>query len=404
MNAPPGPSGSGSLTLLQERPLGRLDLVSEMSMSARIKRAHATVSYRQALRARQADAVGSAVLWAVGVVLILIGASRFAHEEQALLLVGPAAFLLEISTTWRNRIRFGGPQPADVLRLVTHTAFWLTLLAGMIILASGHVPFLGERLATTPGQNVATDLGNALLGGLIVSAVLIVMQLAQQRRDEHSAAELRRQSERSTMLLILGLERDLSRVDLSDLDLSWFSLRGRDLSRSRSRRCCLFRSNLERCDLTRGELNDADLTNAFLRGAILREAHLHRATLDHARMQEVDLSDAELFGVSAVGASFRSAKLRGADLRSADLRGADLQHADLQDATYDRRTLFPVGLDPAKAGMVRVDEAPRPDMLTPTGNAVCGADHEADRRAWARQQSVAAEEFERRLENRVAGS
>ncbi|GHJ58218.1 hypothetical protein NOK12_07370 [Nocardioides sp. OK12] len=373
-------------------------------MSARIKRAHSTVSYWQTLKARQPEAVSSAVVWVVGIVLLVVGITRLAHEEQALLLVGPAVFLLEVSTTWRNRIRFGGPQPADVLRLVTHTTFWLTLLAGMIILASGHVPFLGERLATTPGQNVATDLGNALLGGLIVSAVLIVMQLAQQRRDEHSASELRRQSERSTMLLILGLERDLSRVDLSDLDLSWFSLRGRDLSGSRSRRCCLFRSNLEQCDFTKGELNDADLTNAFLRGAVLRGAHLHRATLDHARMQEVDLVDAELFGVSAVGASFRNANLRGADLRSADLRDADLQHADLRNAAHDRRTLFPAGFDPAKAGMVRDDEVPRSDMLTPTGNAVCGADHEADRRAWARQQAVAAAEFERRLEDRVAGS
>ncbi len=167
-------------------------------------------------------------------------------------------------------------------------------MLGVIIVVNGRVPFLGNTSETTPGQNVATDLGNALLGGLIVSAVLIFIQMAQQRRDEHAASLAKRQSDRATMLLMLGLERELSHVDLSDLDISWFSLRRRQMEGARLRRCCLFRANLEHSDLRKAEFDDADLTNAFLEGADLTGAYLYRTVLDHAHLKKAKLCGCEV--------------------------------------------------------------------------------------------------------------
>lgn len=360
-----------------------------------------TTRVRRALASRDVRAWVAVCLVALAVVLTVSGVLLFRREEPATLLLGAAIVMLQTAWTLTGRVRAGGPLPADVLRLVTHTFFWLTLLLGVVIVVTGRVPFMGQTLETSPGQNVATDLGNALLGGLIVSAVLIAMQLAQQRRDDHAANLVRRQSARSTMLLMLGLERDLSNVDLSDLDLSWFSLRNRVMSGSRFRRACMFRSNLEQCDLRKSELNDTDLTNTFLFGANLEGAHLHRAVLDHAHLKAADLSHASLFGCSLRDVKLQGARLCGADLRAADLRGATVEDADFSDATFDRRTLFPDGFNPADQGMILDNSLPRGDLTKPTGQPICGADHDAEREVWAAQQSEAEAAFARKLDQRL---
>lgn len=348
------------------------------------------------LRRRNPVAWAAVVLAAVSVAGVLVGCVQMSQEERSSVLLAVAAVLGQLAWTLAAQVRSGSRRP-DWLRFGTQSLFWLTLVVGLVVVANGSLPFLGETLETSPSQNVATDLGNALLGGLIVAAVLIVVELAQRRRDDEANAARQRESERSAMLLLLGIERNLARVDLSERDLSWFSLRNRHLSEARLRRACLFRANLEGCTMEGSELNDADLTNAFMAGASLAGAHLHRAVLDHAHLQGADLSNCELFGSSMRHAFLDGADMTGADLRSVDLRGADLRGCVLTDARHDDDTFLPEGLDPVAAGMLLDLSPPRRDLMVPTGRTICGADHDDDRADWARQQKRATEQHRQAL-------
>ncbi len=347
---------------------------------------------RAALKKGDVGAWATVALAAMSLTSCVTGALHMKDAEDATLFLGAGVVLGQLAWTLRSHVRSGALGP-DWLRFGTHTLFWLTLLMGLVIVVNGRVPFLGETLEKTPGQNVATDLGNALLGGLIVAAVLIVIELAQRRRDERAVSMRQQESDRSTMLLFLGLERDLSHVDLSDRDLSWFSLRNRNMTGARLRRCCLFRTNLEGCILSESEFNDADLTNAFLEKASFAGAHLHRAVLHHAHLKNADLTGAEIFGASFRNADLRNATLCGADLRATDLRDTDLRGADLQGARYNSDTLLPNGFELQTSGMLLDDSPLRFDLPVPTGPTLCGADHEADRTAWERQQGRATEDF-----------
>lgn len=360
--------------------------------------------YRRALAQREPAAVGSLVLTMVGFVLISAGFWFIRDAERSFIAFSVGLGAVISAHMLAERVRHGRSSPLDHLRFLTQGLFWFTLAVGLVILVNGRVPFLRDVLDKTPGQNVATDLGNALLGGLIVAAVLIVIELSQRRHDDRLQSDRQRESERSTMLLFLGLERDLSRVDLSMRDLSWFSLRRRDVSHARLRRSCLFRANLEHCDLTRTEFDDADLTNVFLADAVLTEAKLPRAVLDHAHLQRVRMAGAVLYGASLRAARLNDADLTGADLRAADLRGADLTGATLTGALVDEDTLWDAGLDAGARGVVVDNSPPRSDLVTPTGPTYCGSDHEDDRVAWSRQQHDAALAFRATLDQRISPS
>lgn len=291
---------------------------------------------------------------------------------------------------------------AQWLDLAWLGCFWLLMAVGLVVVVNGRLPFLGHALEDHPRSNVATDLGNSVLGGLIVGAMLILLELAQRRRESRAEDDRRSETERSDMLLFLGLERDLRLVDLSDRDLSWFSLRKRDLSGARLRRTCLFRANLERCDLTCVEFDDADLTNVFLADAIGPGAIFKRANLDYGHLQRIDLQGANLWGASIREAKLEGADLSCADLRAVDLRGSSLDRANLEGARYNSQTLLPHGFDPTSAGMTH-DETPA-DRFTvnPTGTSICADDHDADRAAWDAQQGAAAASFADRLNRRVS--
>lgn len=365
--------------------------------SGRLERAR----LRRALTERDGRAIGAVFVAACGVTLLGAGGIALREAELAVCLLALGVMSILGAYTLAAPFMQRSNKPGWILPLVTHLFFWVTLAAGLVIVVNGRVPFVGDVLAKTPGQNVATDLGNALLGGLIVAAVLIVIEMVQRRREEHQAEVRQRESERSTMLLLLGLERDLSRVDLSDRDLSWFSLRRRTMQRARMRRCCLFRANLEHCDLTRAEFDDADLTNVFMADAVLEEAMLHRATLDSAHLQRANLTNAALYGSSMRRAKLTAAQLAGADLRAVDLRDADLTDADLSGATFDSDTLFPEGWDPVREAMVQSETTPDRFITTPTGASCCGADHEDEMVAWTSQQEEAARTFRDTLDKRV---
>ncbi|WP_213451557.1 pentapeptide repeat-containing protein [Rhizomonospora bruguierae] len=111
--------------------------------------------------------------------------------------------------------------------------------------------------------------------------------------------------------------------------------------------------------LARAYLAGADLAGAYLAGAYLARAYLAGAYLARAYLAGAYLARADLAGADLARADLAGADLAGADLAGADLADADLAGADLRGAEYDRRTVWPGGLDPQARGAVLVGGAAR---------------------------------------------
>jgi len=126
---------------------------------------------------------------------------------------------------------------------------------------------------------------------------------------------------------------DLSRSNLTNIDLSFAKLGGGNFTQAVIRKAILEKTNL---------------ANAVLYKAILEEARLVNAVLCRAILEEANLINAELSGAILWQAVMRKADLRGANLEKADLRGADLEEADLRGANLTDADLTGANLNKAK--------------------------------------------------------
>jgi hypothetical protein len=137
-------------------------------------------------------------------------------------------------------------------------------------------------------------------------------------------------------LIRLDLEGiDLGEADLSGAELSGANLDGADLSGAKLWKANLDGADLDGANLSGAKLWKADLSGAYLYDANLSGANLYEADLSGAYLFEADLSEANLFG---------------ADLSEANLFGADLWMAELEGAKYHKKTVWPIGFAPEKAG------------------------------------------------------
>jgi uncharacterized protein YjbI with pentapeptide repeats len=182
-----------------------------------------------------------------------------------------------------------------------------------------------------------SSLGAALLTGAVVSFAVFAVQLVfdarlrdideQRQADQEGRAEQqRRQADRAALQLTVGLQPDLTGIDLSKRNLAGFYLSRKTLTDAVLNGANLRGANLSRADLGGAELNGAHLEGAQLDGANLSEAILGAANLAGAILVRANLTDAELGG----------AVLTGADLREANLRGASIG-----GAIYDSATQWP---------------------------------------------------------------
>src|SRR5258708_28513075 len=115
--------------------------------------------------------------------------------------------------------------------------------------------------------------------------------------------------------------------DLYEADLSRADLSGVNLYRADLREADFFGANLSGADLF-----EANLTQAFLSIARLKGADLGGANLYEARLKGADLSGADLSGANLFGADLSYANLTGANLIEADLSGATLVRTNLTEA------------------------------------------------------------------------
>jgi uncharacterized protein YjbI with pentapeptide repeats len=121
-------------------------------------------------------------------------------------------------------------------------------------------------------------------------------------------------------------------------------------------------------DLRHADLRNQEIEGISFDGSDLRGADFSNADLYWAFFGDADCRECIFFGADLSGAIFQDANLQGADFRKAkltndnlggptDLRGANLTNiladdTDFTGATYDDLTVFPIGFDPAKRGLV----------------------------------------------------
>jgi uncharacterized protein YjbI with pentapeptide repeats len=185
-------------------------------------------------------------------------------------------------------------------------------------------------------RNKTGELGRSIVTGALVGLALASAQSSANRHNRALDADRQAWADRQSLSLTLGLQRDLTGIQLSGRDLATFYLPHRQMADAQ----------LSGADLCRAYLVGANLRNANLDVAALRGASLGDTDLRRAQLYRADLTKAELHGSDLRGAWLTRANLAGAQLSEADLRGAHLEFAtmtgaNLTSAKYDDATLWP---------------------------------------------------------------
>jgi uncharacterized protein YjbI with pentapeptide repeats len=221
------------------------------------------------------------------------------------------------------------------------TGVWLTVL---IIASLGcfAILALGSRLCWRAWREPEgrEELGIRLLTGALVAVAILGLQvffdqrlssIEDRRRADDQARNQRIDEEaaRQNLRLTIGIQKNLTNIDLRGRDLASLYLGGKNLAHAQ-----LGMTNLRNAVLAWADLTDAELQGAHLEGAHLDNAHLADARLPKAHLQNAVLSRAKLFDTD-----FSYADLRGADLETALNRGSSFS-----GARYDARTKWPRGM------------------------------------------------------------
>ena len=163
-------------------------------------------------------------------------------------------------------------------------------------------------------------------------------ELADLCRDAHKRLDTFK------VMQLLNGQRNLSGMDMRQLDLSDIDFRGASMYRARADEADLSDAMLSgadtnlrhasfcRADAARAQFGEAQLEEAKLCGATLTQACFANAVAPKADFGKADLSDARLKGAKLAGASFVDAVAPRADFSFADLSLCDLKGADLNGA------------------------------------------------------------------------
>lgn len=131
------------------------------------------------------------------------------------------------------------------------------------------------------------------------------------------------------------VDRNLTGVDLRELDLSGADFRGALMESARFDGARLDRARFDDCVLAHARFDGAELG-----GASFVNANMGSVSLAGVRSSSpADLRKANLWKASLAGASLSYANLEGASLWEADLSGADLAYAHLSQGSFYRSRL-----------------------------------------------------------------
>lgn len=137
---------------------------------------------------------------------------------------------------------------------------------------------------------------------------------------------------------------NLTAIDLTGRSLAFSKLEGADLSRSR-----LDKADLEGADLTMVKAEKVSFVGAKLVNTKLVQAQLSNATFDEANLSDADLTravlmEAKLRRVRASHAKLERATLVGADLTDASLDFAILEKCSVDEANFSGASLADANL------------------------------------------------------------
>lgn len=149
-----------------------------------------------------------------------------------------------------------------------------------------------------------------------------------------------------------GSYPDLSKADLSGLNLEGIDLNTSDLSRSSLKGTILYNA-----DLSYSNLRNANLLEGKLSRAILADVELNEADLTKANLEDADLYDADLTDAKLVKTNLSRARLEGVTLHRANLSGASLFQANLQFSDLSLGDLTDVDLRWVDCVLVNFEKA-----------------------------------------------
>ncbi len=186
-----------------------------------------------------------------------------------------------------------------------------------------------------PGSDRNTDLGSAILGGMIVAIAVLI---AEQR--------FVKESEKRSLNLSIIAQQTLRGIDLKNLDLEDFHFGGKDLTEAKLNDSQLNKANLQNCTLIGANLQSADLTEANLRGANLGVKAELRADFTKTILSRANLDSANLYGAALNGTDLTEASLLRTNLKSAYLSKTEgLTLEQLETANGNADTILPNGLE-----------------------------------------------------------
>lgn len=258
------------------------------------------------------------ILSIVGVVLLLIPRRRHSPEKETQgdksklpIWRGESmvAFAVIIVAFVVLALAEAPPYFPLIAKPVALSTEWLIRAAAVLVtftlVAAGLLLWIRER--HSPGSK--SELGAALVSGALVAFAFFSFQTATDQQDRRRDEENQRRADRESLQLTLGLNRDLSGIDLAKRDCSGF----------------------------------------FLRGKIFADANLSSANFRNANLGEGDFTDGA--DDDSIGANLRNADLRGADLSGANLQTAIVEGALFEGALASELTRWPPGFDPIAANL-----------------------------------------------------
>jgi uncharacterized protein YjbI with pentapeptide repeats len=298
------------------------------------------------------------------------------------------------------------------LRAAGAAAFLTALIA-----TGAYLSLSGSDRARTRGE-IGRGLFISGLIGIAFAWVQLEVNEYQHQADEKRAAIAERAAMRQSLQLTIGLQKNLTGIDLSGRDITGFYFRGKILQDAllvgaRGDGANFASVDLTSAELTRGTFRNATFAEAKMSGVIFDGAEFRGAEFfpkglekasrvfgtiagDSAAKQDrtlrsagakidssfgagadfqdafipwADFTSSQLEGASFRGADLHGAVLTGANLKSADLQGADLRRSELgaadlsgsllegtqfRGATFDCYTHWPAGFDPKRAGLRRI--------------------------------------------------
>lgn len=248
---------------------------------------------------------------------------------------------------------------------------WMVLMRDLLALAKAEVDQSADNSLTEPTINriVAfskqfhphrssdslSHLYSPQRGQLLLA--LLNLQLNDEsltelkRRVSFSGADLRHANLSKYDLTDIDLSSsDLRHTNLSQVNLDGANLMRADLSFAKGENASFLGSNLKRAALVWAELDGANFRQANLDGANLTNGKFRKSNLDSASLQWVDAGHAFLVEANGANSNWTGAKLYKTNLTKAILTGANFKQATVNhvilsgaevDSSWQRSIVFP---------------------------------------------------------------